>query len=407
MMGHVLRLVWNRRRENGLLIVELLISFLILCGLFTAAAGYFLHWQEPMGFDYHDVWLVNLSYGPYDQFDEGRQRSLHESLAEIEREYGENPDVVAAALTGNVPYVHSRRSTTGIMDGQFRRILYTYARPSLIDVLDYRLVEGRWFQRGDEELADNQFVITEDLAHAYYGGEPAVGKLVPSFDENGAVEDVSEEKQIRVIGVVRETKPDGEHRPVVSQYFCFYDPRDIEGYPPRRMLLRVAPGAGSALEADLVATAARLAPDVTVTVSRLESIRSSYLRSALTPLVVMAIVAGFLVTMVGLGLIGVLWQSVARRRNEIGLRRALGSTAAGTRGQILGELVALTSIAVAFGIVLFLQLPLLGVFDASWQAVAMAVGTALAVLYGVVLACGFYPSWLASRVQPAAALMYE
>ena len=37
------------------------------------------------------------------------------------------------------------------------------------------------------------------------------------------------------------------------------------------------------------------------------------------------LVAGFLMVMVGLGLIGVLWQNVTQRTREIGLRRATGA----------------------------------------------------------------------------------
>jgi len=38
---------------------------------------------------------------------------------------------------------------------------------------------------------------------------------------------------------------------------------------------------------------------------------------------------------------------------------------------------------------------------------ASSIGGALATIYALTLLCGLYPSWLASRVQPAAALHYE
>ena len=41
---------------------------------------------------------------------------------------------------------------------------------------------------------------------------------------------------------------------------------------------------------------------------------------------IIAVVALFLVFMVGLGLVGVLWLSVTRRTAELGLRRAMGAT---------------------------------------------------------------------------------
>ena len=56
---------------------------------------------------------------------------------------------------------------------------------------------------------------------------------------------------------------------------------------------------------------------------------------------------------------------------------------------------------------IFLQFPLLGILKQGWTVVGLALGAALAVMYAFVLVCGLYPSWLATRVEPARALMYE
>ena len=78
------------------------------------------------------------------------------------------------------------------------------------------------------------------------------------------------------------------------------------------------------------------------------------------------------------------------------------------RGQILGELLALTTVAVALGTAIFVQFPLLQVVsEVSAGVYAVALLLALAVLYSFVILCGLYPSWLATRIQPARALQYE
>ena len=43
------------------------------------------------------------------------------------------------------------------------------------------------------------------------------------------------------------------------------------------------------------------------------------------PLIAVGLVAGFLMLMVALGLLGVLWQNVTQRTREMGLRRAKGA----------------------------------------------------------------------------------
>jgi len=103
-----------------------------------------------------------------------------------------------------------------------------------------------------------------------------------------------------------------------------------------------------------------------------------------------------------------LWQSVARRRREIGLRRALGATGQGVSLQVLGELLVVASAGVLLGAAVTVQLPLLGVIGWIGNGV-YALGMVLAALtiYGLTVVSALYPSWLATQVQPAEALHDE
>ncbi len=124
----------------------------------------------------------------------------------------------------------------------------------------------------------------------------------------------------------------------------------------------------------------------------------------------MAVIGGLMMFMVGVGVIGVVWQNVRRRTREIGLRRAVGASSGRIYGQFLGELVVMTTAAIALGCAPIVQFDLLDLI--LWGRVPLTVtacGIALAatMLYVLVLLCGLYPSWLASRVRPAEALHYE
>jgi putative ABC transport system permease protein len=128
----------------------------------------------------------------------------------------------------------------------------------------------------------------------------------------------------------------------------------------------------------------------------------------LRPAILGGVIASFLIIMVALGLSGVLWQTVTRRTSEIGLRRALGATGGQVNVQILIEVALLSTLAVVIGVVVAVQLPLLGVFRlVSGSAFTIGLVASLATIYGLTLLCGLYPSWLAGRVQPAQALHYE
>jgi putative ABC transport system permease protein len=137
-------------------------------------------------------------------------------------------------------------------------------------------------------------------------------------------------------------------------------------------------------------------------------IRDSLLRERLmaTLLGAFGLLAGLLAT---LGLYGVIAYMVARRRNEIGVRMALGAD----RGQVI-RLVLREA-----GLVLAIGLPV-GVFLALWAARAAATllfglpphdpGTllaAMALLTVVTLASSYGPARRAAAIEPMAALRDE
>jgi putative ABC transport system permease protein len=128
----------------------------------------------------------------------------------------------------------------------------------------------------------------------------------------------------------------------------------------------------------------------------------------LLPLIAAGIVAGFLMLMVVLGLTGVLWQNVTQRTREIGLRRAKGASRPFIYGQILGELMVMTTIAVLLGSLLLAHVPFLNLIDDMNATIyLMGGGAAALLLFALTAVCGYYPARLASRVQPALALRTE
>jgi ABC-type antimicrobial peptide transport system permease subunit len=119
--------------------------------------------------------------------------------------------------------------------------------------------------------------------------------------------------------------------------------------------------------------------------------------------------AGLATILAAIGLYGVLAYDVARRTREIGIRLALGASAAQVRALVVWQ-VAMTlviGISAGLGAALaagrLLQATLFG--TVSWDPVVY--GSALALIVLMALAAAYVPARRASTVEPMVALRDE
>jgi putative ABC transport system permease protein len=407
MTRHIFKLVWNRKRTTGLILVELLICFLVLCAILTAAINLSARYRQPLGFSFENVWSVDT--GGMNWRAEGDELAANrQAIGDILRVVSGLPEVEAAAVTTNMPYSGSTWMDGTWINGQQEGFLWTLTSPGLQEVLDLPLLHGRWIADTDVGLGYLPVVITRNFARDLFGSDNPLGKDIPTFDEEGQPTELEDDAEInRVVGVVADFRSHGEYQ---ETHYGMFLPLDLSAGEelPSDFAIRVRPGTTAAFEEKLVRTMLSVAPQWTFNTTLMENARSRGHRDYLGPMLISCIVAMFLIFMVGLGLVGVLWLSVTRRTSELGLRRAMGASVASVRGQILGELWALTALAVVVGGVVFLQFPLFGAnFGISWSVFLSGLTTAIGVIYGFVTFCGLYPTWLATRIHPSVALQYE
>ncbi len=407
MTRHIFKLVWNRKRSTGLILLEIFICFLVLCAIMTAAIGLGGRYGKPLGFDYQDVWAVSVE-GINWQAEEEEGIRDRESMKRILTALKGLPEVQETAVSTNLPFHNSTWMNTTFIKGQRRGVEMVMMSEDLPRVLDLELLYGRWVNEEDGALEYRPVVINQRFARGLFGLDDAVGKDMPFFDENGKITSPEEDATInRVVGVMSDFRRHGMTR---EDPLCMFMCLDMnEGTnTATEILVRVRPGTTAAFEERMIETMQQVNPAWTYGTGSLENSRKSMLTAYLAPMIAQLVVATFLIIMVGLGLVGVLWLGVTRRTSELGLRRALGASAVSVRWQILGELWALTGLAVTVGAVVFLQLPIFGAnFGVGWPVFLGGTLLAAGVLYAFVTFCGLYPTWLATRVLPATALQYE
>jgi putative ABC transport system permease protein len=123
----------------------------------------------------------------------------------------------------------------------------------------------------------------------------------------------------------------------------------------------------------------------------------------------LTIFAGVALVLTVVGLYGVMSYSVAQRRNEIGIRLALGAQSRDVllmivkQGSLLIGLGLVIGLSGAFALTRLIASMLFGV-TAKDPLTFAAVGALLAAV--ALLAC-YVPAWRATKVDPMEALRYE
>ncbi len=404
MTRHLLKLVWNRKRANGLMIVEICVSFLVVFVVATLGLFFLDNYRRPLGFEWRDVWNVRVGMGQTEAVS-GDVPAQQATLARLIQEVRSLGPVEAVAGSFVVPFDQGGWSSTYKVQGRRVEMEADRATVGLDKVLGLRLVAGRWFEEPDATQSWEPVVIDQDLARAVYGATDPVGKAL--FDPD------PKQRPFHVVGVVSDFRKGGELMPNGNFLFRFasLDHSEVdhpEGGSFRNLLVRVRPGTSVAFEEALVKRMQQVAPDWSFEVRPLPQVRATAFRFLLTPLIVAGTVAFFLLLMVGLGLIGVLWQNLLQRTREIGLRRAAGASRASVHRQVLLEQIVLTSLGVLIGTLLVIQVPILHLVGVLSHGVFTAgLLVAMAAMYLLSVLCALYPSSLAARVQPAEALRYE
>jgi putative ABC transport system permease protein len=395
MIRHLLKLVWNRKRENAIVIAEILLSFLVLFFVLIMSVTYISNWRRPLGFHYDNVLVLktDIDYGLVG----AKNPEVRGQLERLAAEARAFPEVQSVAFSSTPPYNLSTSATEKVINGKKASFVIDEVSDDFAKTMGVEVVRGRWFSAEDNSAHWSPFVIDENAARTLFGDEDPIGKKIEYVD-NGAG---------RIVGVVKPYRKDGETMSPPNMMFrrAMYG---ADGELPRNMVLRVRSGATAEFEEKLLQRMQSVAPAMAFDLRSMDRMRSMQLRMVCTPVIAGGIVALFLIAMVALGLTGVMWQNVTKRTREIGLRRAMGASGPAVHRQILSEVALLATVSVAVGSAIVFQLPILGVFRLVTPAAFTAgFAGALATIYGLTLLCGLYPSWLAARLEPAEALRYE
>jgi predicted permease len=323
---------------------------LLVTGLFAKSLLYLLH--QDKGFEtgrgaIAEVRLAGKSYG-----DAGSRIAFDDAVLRNLREISGVQwvgMVSAMPLEGESTIEYLRRVDRP--DQQPPLINLRWVSPGYFEAMRERLVAGRFFEERDRNLSS--VVLSEGEASALWQNENPIG---------GQIE--TEGRKFTVIGVVADSRTTSLKAPPARMAYLHYKDRPpyttffiVRGLPP-----------ADALVAGMRQTIWKYAPDITI--ARVKAM-DSQLHDSLAPerfqttVLISFGVSGLLLAM--LGIYGVLSYSTITRRQEIGVRMALGATRRKIYALTLGEAAA----------------PVFGGLAAGLLASVLAGATLRKLLYGV------------------------
>jgi predicted permease len=330
----------------------------------------------------------NVPQERYEEF----KRDLLEEVRSV-------PGVIDAATTTTVPllggsWTHNIR--IGSSEGPSK---FAWVSPDYFKTMGIPIQSGRGLNTNDTATSPRVALVNQAFVKQFLGGANPIGQTLRTSPEPQYPSTVYE-----IVGVVPDSKYSCLACGIPPQTFApaLQSPNQ---HPFTWMMIHGDPSLAVAIQRRI----AEKHPEIVVQPSDFQQdIRDGMIRERL--LAMLSGFFGFLAALLAMmGLYGVMSYTVARRRNEIGIRVALGAA----RKQVVGMVMREAAYLLLMGVVIGSALALIAGRGAGSLLFGLNPYDPLTLLISVLLlaliafAASFLPARRASKVDPMEALRYE
>jgi putative ABC transport system permease protein len=375
------------------------LTVLIVAGLVVRTVVAIEH--IPIGFMARGMLTARVRFDPPKYMSDDERRRAVESILD---RLGATPGVVAAAAADRLPLIDGepiRRFAIGGRAAPTPADLPSAAEVTTLGdytrALGLTLVEGRMWRA--EESTRAVAAVNREAARRYWPGQSPIGEHIAIVDANSGPTGAS----IEIVAVVDNVRSGRVTQPPPPRLYRPLGVRPLAGVV---FLVRAQDDAGGV--APPIRDALRSA-DRDLAVSEVRPFTAELASFLRTNDLILLMFVGFAI--VGLvvavtGVYGVTAFSVSQRRHEIGVRMALGATAADVVRLIIGRSVRLIVIGVAAGVAAGLAMgrtmSSILVDTSPFDPATYITVVALIVSSGLV--AGFVPASRAVSIDPIAVL---
>ena len=391
----------RRVQLRGLLVVgQVALSLLLLIGAGLLVRSFSRLLRVDPGFDPQNVLTMNVSLPTVKYAEPQKQVAFFDDLV---RRVSALPGVRSAAISAALPLV-PKRITPVLPEGQPEVplaerpfIIVEAINPSWFRTLHVPLQAGREFTDADNADAPKVVVVNQALARRYWPGQNPIGKHIA----------LGRQTPSEVVGVAADVKNRGL---ALDAQVQLYFPFSQLPWGNMNLLVRTATdphGMVSAVRAQIAAI------DADQPVTNIQTVNELMDGSRAQPrfiLLVLGIFSAVALVLAIVGIYGVLAYSVAQRRQELGIRLALGAEKSDILRLVVGQGLAFTLAGVGIGLVAALAL--------SWLMASMLSGflykisardlttfvLAPVVFMVIALFASYLPARRATQVDPNEAL---
>ncbi len=388
--------------RQALVVVEIAVALVLLVG-----AGLMAHTLRELqrldpGVDPANVLTMRVTLPAQKYRDAAITRFFTDLVSRLEA----TPGVVGAAAASQFPPAVFASTRFRIPDRQqlpdsLPNADLTIVTPGTFAVLGIPLRAGRSLADTDRAGSPLVVVVNESFAKRYYPGESAIGRRIATGDEKEA-------RSWEIVGVVGDTRGRGMAAGPEPEIYMTLG-QDPDRWNQLFLLVRTAgtPSLMLPTVRRLVASIDREQP--VYAIQTLDGAFAATTAQHRISTILLTVFAGLAVVLAALGVYAVMAQSVAARRQEIGIRMALGAASGDVVRMITGQALRLllvgAGLGLAGGIALGRVASSLLVGTSPSDPAVLGVVTAGLVATG--LAAGWLPARRASRIDPASALRAE
>lgn len=386
MFSHLLKLMWNKRRANGMIFLEILLAFIVLFGVYSFIIYNMERYQSPLGFNYEDSIGIRM-----DLDDDLDSLAVLQAQEDIRRDLLAMPNVEAATWIGPVnPFGGSTWQTGTDVNGQNISTYMMFVDKHFGETAEVDMIDGQWWTEDDLRGKYRPMIVNREYKERYF---PDVESIVDSvFDVSG---------EHIIVGVTNDFK----YKNNFAENFplTFYPQVDrLDNKDPfEMMILRLRPNSLAEVEESIYNLLVSATKNTDVVIWDMAKDRIKANRPIVIPIVILMVISGFLLINIALGLFGVLFTQINRRRAEIGLRKAMGASPREVTTQFVMEVLIVTLAGLLLGTFFAVQVPILELMEIPGKFFYYGIMAAVLTILLIVTTCAFLPSFQASRLQPA------